>query len=93
MDPIGDGGFCSFQSEVCARSPDIGDAPKCNLSICLEGTWVCEFPGSDGLQWVFMKKNLESDHPMNAVRPEDAELALVIAAKIDETTAPPAGAG
>jgi hypothetical protein len=40
-----------------------------------------------------MRKDLESDHPVYAVRPEDAELALVIAAKIDETTAPSAGAG
>ena len=42
---------------------------------------------------VFMKKILESDNPVNAIRPEDAELALVIAAEVDETTTPPAGAG
>ena len=37
--------------------------------------------------------NLESDNPMNAIRAEDAELPLVIAAKIDKTTAAPASAG
>jgi hypothetical protein len=42
---------------------------------------------------VFMKKILESDNPVNAIRPEYAELALVIAAEVDETTTPPAGAG
>jgi hypothetical protein len=42
---------------------------------------------------VFMKKLLESDNPVNAIRPEDAELALVIAAEVDETTTAPAGAG
>jgi hypothetical protein len=40
-----------------------------------------------------MKKVLESDNPVNAIRPEDAELALVIAAKIDQTTTTPASAG
>jgi hypothetical protein len=40
-----------------------------------------------------MKKILESDNPVNAIRPEYAELALVIAAEVDETTTPPAGAG
>jgi len=42
---------------------------------------------------VFMKKLLESDNPVNAICPEDAELALVIAAKIDQTTTTPASAG
>ncbi len=42
---------------------------------------------------VFMKKPLESDNPVNAIRPEDAELALVIAAKIDQTTTTLASAG
>ena len=40
-----------------------------------------------------MRRNLESDNPVNAIRAEDAELALVIAAKVDETTATPASAG
>ena len=40
-----------------------------------------------------MKEVLESDNPVNAIRPEDAELALVIAAKIDQTTTTPASAG
>ncbi len=39
------------------------------------------------------EKDLESDNPVNTIRAEDAELALVIAAKIDQTTATPAGAG
>ena len=42
---------------------------------------------------VFMKRNLESDNPVNAIRAEDAELPLVIAAKIDKTTAALASAG
>jgi hypothetical protein len=42
---------------------------------------------------VFMKKVLESDNPVNAICPEDAELALVIATKVDETTTTPASAG
>jgi hypothetical protein len=40
-----------------------------------------------------MKRNLERDNPVNAIRAEDAELPLVIAAKIDETTTTPARAG
>jgi hypothetical protein len=36
---------------------------------------------------------LESDNAVNAICPEDAELALVIATKIDQTTAAPPGAG
>ena len=40
-----------------------------------------------------MKKILESNHPVDAIRPEDAELALVIPAEIDETTTAPSGAG
>jgi hypothetical protein len=42
---------------------------------------------------VFMKKILESNNPVNTIRAEDAELTLVIAAKIDQTTTAPAGAG
>jgi hypothetical protein len=42
---------------------------------------------------VFMNIRLESDNPMNAIRAEDAELPLVVAAKIDKTTMAPAGAG
>jgi hypothetical protein len=42
---------------------------------------------------VFMKNLLESHNPVNAVCPEDAELALVIAAKVDQTTTTPASAG
>jgi hypothetical protein len=40
-----------------------------------------------------MKKILESDNPVNAIRPEDAELALVIAAKVDQATTAPACTG
>jgi hypothetical protein len=36
---------------------------------------------------------LQSDNPVNAVRPEDAELALVIATKVNQTTTTPASAG
>jgi hypothetical protein len=36
---------------------------------------------------------LEGYNPVNAIRPEDAELALIIATKIDQTTATLAGAG
>jgi hypothetical protein len=42
---------------------------------------------------VFVKRNLERDNPVNAIRAEDAELPLVIAAKIDKTTAALASAG
>jgi hypothetical protein len=42
---------------------------------------------------VFMKKLLKSNNPVNAIRPEDAELALVIAAKVDQATTTPACAG
>jgi hypothetical protein len=42
---------------------------------------------------VFMKKFLKSNNPVNAIRPEDAELALVIAAKVDQATTTPACAG
>lgn len=41
----------------------------------------------------FMKGVLESYNPVNAICPEDAELALVIAAEIDKTTTAPASAG
>ena len=40
-----------------------------------------------------MKIVLESYNPVNAIRTEDAELALVIAAKVDEATTAPASAG
>jgi hypothetical protein len=40
-----------------------------------------------------MKRNLQSDNPVNAIRAEDAELPLVIAAKIDKTTTTLARAG
>jgi hypothetical protein len=40
-----------------------------------------------------MKNILESYNPVNAICPEDAELTLVIAAEIDQTTTTPASAG
>ena len=40
-----------------------------------------------------MKSLLESDNPVDAICPEDAELAFVIAAKVDQTTTAPASAG
>jgi hypothetical protein len=40
-----------------------------------------------------MKKLLKSNNPVNAIRPEDAELALVITAKVDQATTTPACAG
>lgn len=40
-----------------------------------------------------MKKNSESDNPVNTIRTEDTELPLVVAAKVDQTTTASAGAG
>ena len=42
---------------------------------------------------LFMKRILESDNPVNTIRAEDAELSLIIPAKVDQTTMTPAGAG
>jgi hypothetical protein len=59
-----------------------------------EGTWVGQPADLARLsEVVFMKKLLESYNPVNAICPEDAELALVIAAEIDQTATTPAGAG
>jgi hypothetical protein len=40
-----------------------------------------------------VKTDLETHNPMNAVRPEDTEFALAIAAKVGEASAALAGAG
>jgi hypothetical protein len=40
-----------------------------------------------------MRRILESDNPVNTVRTEDAELSLVITAKVNQTATTPAGAG
>jgi hypothetical protein len=39
------------------------------------------------------QSRLEGYNPVNAISPEDAELALAIAAKVDEAAATLAGAG
>ena len=39
------------------------------------------------------EKLLEGYYPVNAIRPEDAELAFIVATKIDQTSATLAGAG
>jgi hypothetical protein len=39
------------------------------------------------------KNGLKRYNPMNAIRPKDAEFALIIAAEIDEAAAPLASAG
>ena len=57
-------------------------------------TWVCRLADLALLLQVGVyEENLESYNPMNAIRPEDAELALVIAAKIDQATTAAARAG
>ena len=40
-----------------------------------------------------MRRISESDNPVNTIRAEDAELPLIIAAKINQTTMTPAGTG
>ena len=40
-----------------------------------------------------MKEVLKSDNPVNAICPEDAELPLIIATKVDQATSAPASAG
>jgi hypothetical protein len=79
------------------RAPARG-APKCTLSICPGRELGLperqkKLEGLSGCRVVFMRKILESDDPMNTVRAEDAELPLVIAAKIDQTATTPAGTG
>ena len=65
-----------------------------SLDLPWECTWVGQPADLARLsKVVFMKKLLESYNPVDAVRPKDAELALVIAAKVNQTTTTATSAG
>ena len=84
----------SFQSKICLRHAQ--DARKYTLSI-LRQVFGMRFAGPFVAKAIFrirvVTARLERYHPVNAICTEDAELAFVIAAKVNQATTTLAGAG